>query len=201
MESGFSFSPDVIAKALKNIYAQKFDPLTDIEENLFDETWKNFNTAVDKGVSFSGYNPGDDFIRELKYNNAVFSAFRTHRMQNDIAAQLLDADGKLKPFGKFVKDVAPIADHHVKHWMQTEYNTAVIRAHRAADWKRFDAEKDILPNLEWIPTTSVTPAKITVYFGESSDLWKTNFGMNTDPATDGTASADYKPPINRLLPW
>ena len=41
--------------------------------------------------------------------------------------------------------------------MQTEYNTAVLRAHQAADWKQFEAEKDVLPNLEWQPSTSPNP--------------------------------------------
>jgi hypothetical protein len=37
-----------------------------------------------------------------------------------------------------------IADHQVYQWLQTEYDTAVIRAHQAADWKQFEREKDIL---------------------------------------------------------
>ena len=158
-DSTFVFDENIIKEALKRIYSEDFNPLTDIEENLFDETCKKFNFATDKGFSMSDYNPGEDFIREIKYNNAVFSAFRVHRMQNDIAAKLLDENGKLKTFSRFAKDVTPITDHHVKQWMRTEYDTAIIRAHQAADWKRFEAEKDVLPNLEWMPTTSITPGE------------------------------------------
>lgn len=155
--SSFSFSGDVLENALKSIYEKSFNPMTDIEENLFRETWKKFNQAADIGFSQAHYNPTDSFENEIRYNNAVFSAFRTHRMQNDIAAKLLDTDGKLKPFDQFAKDVAPITDHHVNHWMRTEYDTAVIRAHRAADWKQFEAEADVLPNLEWMESTSPNP--------------------------------------------
>jgi hypothetical protein len=37
----------------------------------------------------------------LQHNNTVFSVFRAHRMQNDIAAQLTDADGNLRSFEEF----------------------------------------------------------------------------------------------------
>lgn len=42
-------------------------------------------------------------------------------------------------------------------WLQTEYDTAVIRAHAAADWQEFERNKDIFPNLRWMPTTSPEP--------------------------------------------
>jgi hypothetical protein len=80
-------------------------------------------------------------------------------MQSDIAAQLLDSKGKLKPFGQFVKDVKPYVTHQNRAWLQTEYDTAVLRAHQAADWKQFEAEKDVLPNLEWLPSTSPHPGE------------------------------------------
>ena len=47
--SGFSFDDEVMRQALKNIYSKSFHPMTDIEENLFNETWKAMNEATDKG--------------------------------------------------------------------------------------------------------------------------------------------------------
>ena len=40
----------ILKKALKNIYSKDFHPLTEIEENLFEATWKTINEAADKGV-------------------------------------------------------------------------------------------------------------------------------------------------------
>lgn len=80
-------------------------------------------------------------------------------MQNDMAARLLDEDGKLKSFSQWEADTRDIRDHHVRHWLETEYNTAVKRAHVAADWRQFEREKDVLPNLEWVKTTAITPGK------------------------------------------
>jgi hypothetical protein len=78
-------------------------------------------------------------------------------MQHDMAAALTDENGDLKPFNQWLNDVQPIASHQVGAWLETEYNTAVIRAHQAADWQQFEAEKDVLPNLKWNPSTSVHP--------------------------------------------
>lgn len=137
-----------------NIYQKKYGNGSQLEPNLFSKTKEILNGAVDKGLSQSQYNPNDAFRDALRHNANVFSAFRVHKMQSDIASQLLDKDGNLKPFGKFVKDVKPYVSHQNRAWLQTEYDTAVLRAHQAADWQRFEAEKDVLPNLEWIPSTS-----------------------------------------------
>lgn len=158
VSSGFSFDDEVLKKALKNIYSKDFHPMTEIEENLFEEIWKTFNKATDKGFMQSA-DPDIDFREEIKRNNAVFSAFKVHRMQNDMAARLLDSNGNLKPFEQWVKEVMPIADHQVGRWLRTEYDTAVIRAHQAADWRQYEREKDILPNLKWMPSTSIHPGE------------------------------------------
>lgn len=165
--SGFSFEDEMMKRALKNIYSKEFHPMTDIEENLFNETWKAMNEATDKGFGIrQASDPDYDFYQELRQNNAVFSAFKVHRAQNDMAAQLLDSNGKLKPFEKWSKDVQPIATHQMEHWLRTEYDTAIIRAHQAADWRQFEREKDILPNLKWLPSTSIHPgADHKIYWG------------------------------------
>ncbi len=78
-------------------------------------------------------------------------------MQNDMAAQLLDSNGNLKPFEQWKNDVQSIASHQCRSWLETEYNTAVLRAHQAADWQQFLQEADVLPNLKWMPSTSPNP--------------------------------------------
>lgn len=80
-------------------------------------------------------------------------------MQQDIASKMLDRDGNLKPFSKFAQDVQSITDHQCKQWLRTEYDTAVLRAHLAAEYKQFEAEKDVYPNIEWTPTTLHTPGE------------------------------------------
>ena len=134
--------------------------MTDIEINLFNEICDRINEAARKGFDESGaVDPDDDFRAAILRNNEVFVAFKVHRMQNDMARLLLDSNGNLKPFEQWRKEVMPIASHQVGQWLRTEYNTAVLRAHQAADWQQFEREKDVLPNLRWMPSTSVNPGK------------------------------------------
>ena len=139
--------------------------MTDIEINLFNEICDRINEAARKGFDESGtVDPDDDFRAAILRNNEVFVAFKVHRMQNDMARLLLDSNGNLKPFEQWQKEVMPIASHQVGQWLRTEYNTAVLRAHQAADWQQFEREKDVLPNLRWMPSTSVNPGKDHMVF-------------------------------------
>lgn len=162
----FVFDNKALQRALKHIYEGDFHPMTEIEENLFNETFHAFTTATSEGISQSAAEVPTNFKQKIDQGNAVFSAFKVHRMQNDIAAQLYDSNGVLKPFEQWKNDVHPMLDHHVNHWLRTEYDTAVIRARQAADWQRFEQYADILPNLEWMPSTSAHPgADHKVYWG------------------------------------
>ena len=132
--------------------------MTDIERNLFHEFCRTFNRATDIGLSQAPH-PDDDFRNALRHNNAVFAAFKTHRLQNDVARQLTDSNGNLKTFEQWKNDVHSITSHQCDRWLRTEYDTAVLRARQAANWQQFLREADVLPNLKWIPSTSPNPGK------------------------------------------
>lgn len=160
MSAGFTFDAGVITEALKNIYEKNFNPMTDIESRLFFEFWDKLNFATNTGLTQSGVNVEDEFRHALRYNNGVFAAFKTHRLQNDMAAFLLDSNGVRRPFKEWVKDAKPIADHQVYTWLKTEYVTAINRATHAANRKQFMSVSAILPNLEWRPSTAADPREI-----------------------------------------
>ena len=101
--------------------------------------------------------PDSDFRQALRHSNEVFSAFKVHRMQSDMVKLLTGSNGDLKPFNQWANEVMPIASHQCGAWLRTEYDTAVIRAHQAADWQQFVREADVLPNLKWMPSTSPNP--------------------------------------------
>lgn len=150
------FDAEILTKGLRRIY-DGFDVRYDIEKSIFDETLRLFNQAVAAGIAEAAhpYVTSDEFVSQLRQNNAVFSAFKTHRMQNDVARRLIDEDGNLKSFSRWVRDVKDITDHYYKDWLKTEYSTAVVRAHQAVDWKHYETERDVFPNLKWMPTTSI----------------------------------------------
>ena len=116
----FIFDDKALQRSLKRIYEKNFHPLTEIEENLFNETFRIFTDAAGKGIGKSGAEITPEFRQKMEQGNAVFSAFKVHRMQNDIAARLYDSNGVLKPFEQWKKDVQPMLDHHVNHWLRTE---------------------------------------------------------------------------------
>lgn len=154
--SGLSIDDDIIASALRNIYRRDFNPHADIEPNLFNA----IATTLGQAVTTAAPSLGDDpFTHALRHSTDVFSAFKVHRAQNDMAARLLDSNGNLKPFEQWKEEVLPIANHQCHNWLETEYNTAVLRARQAANWQQFEAEKDILPNLKWLPSTSPNPGE------------------------------------------
>ena len=139
-----------------NAIYEGFDVENSIEPTMWQELTKIMNEATAKGLSkgeFSiDHNKG--FLESVKHANEVFAAFKTHAMGKSMASKLLDDNGHLKPFDKWMKDISSISSHHVGSWLKTEYNTAVLRAHNAADWRSFIENKDIMPNLRWMPTTS-----------------------------------------------
>ncbi len=127
---------------------------------MFNEVFNSLKWGIDKGVAMSDLpNPDKDFIDALHHSAGVFSAFKVHRAQNDMARLLTDSNGDLKSFEQWSKEVIPIASHQCENWLKTEYDTAVLRAHQAADWQQFMREKDILPNLKWRPSTSPNPGE------------------------------------------
>lgn len=165
-ESAFAFDNGVLAAALERIYRQEFNPGTEIDVDLFNAIRETLDDGIERGFNPSAGSRYREFLDALKNNNAVFAAFKTHRMQNDIAGQLLDDGGELKSFAQFKADTAGMVDHHVGRWLKTEYDTAVIRAHHAADWMQFEREWDILPNLRWNKSTSIEPrASHRIFWG------------------------------------
>lgn len=158
------FTPDFIASVLRDIYrAGHPRSATDLSPELFRAISEVVNKAVAEGLSSSGgvsmpaVDPDNDFLHALRHSADVFSAFKVHRMQRDMGALLTDSNGLLKPFKQWANDVLPIASHQCGAWLRTEYDTAVLRAHQAADWQQFFREADVLPNLKWVPSTSPNP--------------------------------------------
>ncbi|MDX9747419.1 MAG: DUF935 family protein [Paludibacter sp.] len=128
-----------------------------ILDDLFNVTYNGLNKGITLGFSddFGKANP--EFLNQFRSNAAIFAAFKTHAQQNEIVSQLLDGDGNLKSFYNFKKAVLGTSikkDYNI-NWLKAEYNMAVRSARMAEKWKRFEANKDLYPNLEFIESTAV----------------------------------------------
>ena len=156
---------ELIMAAIKDIYNDVVHD-GDLSPELFKGVSNVIQSACQKGVSQASFNPDDEFKRQLLHSADVFSAFKVHSAQQAMASKLLDDQGNLRSFSEFRDAVLPIASHQCGRWLRTEYDTAVIRAHQAADWQQFLDEADVFPNLEWMPSTSVKPgADHQVFWG------------------------------------
>lgn len=120
VESSFTFDDDALKKALKRIYEKDVDVMNDIEESLFNAVFETMSGAVDKGFGVpEAGDPDEAFYKALKQDTAVFAAFKTHRWQNDIAGQLLDEKGRLKPYEQYRRDVDGLVNpQHKEQWLQ-----------------------------------------------------------------------------------
>lgn len=151
----FTFDSKIIDAALRRIQSRQINPRREIDPGLFAEVDRIMEAAVDTG--YTAPEGSYDFREQIRSNTEVFAAFKAHRMGRDMAAQLLDENGQLKSYRQFKKDTESIVSHHVDNWLRTEYDTAVKRAHKAAEMQQFRDEADVFPNIEWLPSTAVTP--------------------------------------------
>lgn len=207
-----SFTPELMARLLADIYAKTFNVEEDIYPELYEAARDTFERALQEGYPIEDVDDADTLFRQaLKDDADVFAAFRTHRMQNDIASQLLDENGKLKEFRRFQEDAESVIGTYNNHWLRTEYDTAVLRARYAADWKRFSRNADILPNLKWMPTTSADPDvfhmeywRIGLTLPKTHPFWKNHHPHDRwgckcdleetdDPVTGIIPEVDYRP--------
>lgn len=170
------------------------------------------------GVETGYSSPSGDngFVNQIATNTEVFAAFKAHRMGRDMASQLLDENGNVKPFRQFKKDTENIVDHHVNRWLRTEYDTAIKRAHRASEMRQFIEEADVFPNIEWLPSTAVNPRESHMPFynhiwpvddpfweeHKPGDEWGCQCGWRStdDPVTDnsGLSGENIAPPSKGL---
>ena len=148
-------SADLLGDFLHTIY-EGFDTSKEIEPKMWRALQRAMNEAAAEGLARGDYQPrhNDRFLNAMRHGNEVFAAFKVHAMGKAMAEKLRDVGGNIKPFEQWSNDVRTIASHHTGAWLRTEYNTAVLRAHAAADWQEFVENKDIFPNLRWMPTTS-----------------------------------------------
>lgn len=147
----------MLQQYLRAIY-NGFDTSRAVEPTMWREVLRVLNEATVSGLlQSSAPTHRDSFLAALRHSNEVFAAFKVHSMSERMAARLLNPDGTLKPFRQWADDVKNISSHYVGAWLRTEYDTALIRAHNAADWQQFIRDADVMPNLRWMPTTSPMP--------------------------------------------
>lgn len=195
--AGMKLSDKIRDRVLNRLRSKGFDVDKDIEPDLFAHTFNQLEKALDIFGSPEWGTPDRDFLEALRHSEAVFAAFKTHQQQKELHEQLTDEEGKLKSFDQFRKDTEPIIQEYNVNWLRTEYDTAVRRARFAADWKRFEKDKDLYPNLKWLPSVSVNKREgHRVFYNRvwkaDDPFWNTNYPGNLWNCKCGLTSTDEK---------
>ncbi|GHV10285.1 hypothetical protein FACS1894162_3560 [Bacteroidia bacterium] len=142
-------------KALKEIYGATLNSsnFPTINKQLFEITNNALQTGITTQFAKAGLEFGTKnqaFINEFKYNTSVFSAFKNHRQTEEIIGLLTDENGQVRSFYDFKKRALKVSEDYNVNWLKTEYNTTVRAARSAVNWKQYEADKRMYPNLEYI---------------------------------------------------
>lgn len=204
--SGVSFDPDMLEGVLREIYDEEVVPdKGGVSEQLFEATRDLFERATAQGMAQSRNKriaEETDFLERYTHSIEVFSVFRAHRYGEIMASKLHDDEGNLRSFEEWRQATASIQSHFNRTWLETEYNTAILRAEQAADWQQFERDKDVAPRLTWMPTSSADPREEHAVFWRDAltlpvddpfwdkhrpgDLWNCKCWLKPtdEPATD-----------------
>jgi SPP1 gp7 family putative phage head morphogenesis protein len=96
------------------------------------------------------YNSPDALlIQHLQTNLFALSAAKTYDELVELRDLLTDADGNVRTFQDFKTDAATVGYKYNVTYLKAEYDTAIGSAQMASKWVQINAEKDILPNLQY----------------------------------------------------
>lgn len=143
-----------LLKMLQQVWADKGLPEGLINEAVTTAFAKKLFTAVQDGfgVNFGSIDydtPDYEMLQALQTNVWHFSAAKNYTQLRELSNALIDTDGKLRTFSQFKQIALQINDKHVNQYLKTEYNLAVTGGQMAGKWVNIEANKDILPLLEF----------------------------------------------------
>ncbi len=139
----------------------------EIIQSLFDFNYGQISNAVESGYGQINYSKEDLLLnRELLSNVAVFSAFKSYRILGDLQTSMIDVNGNKIPFNEFRKKAQEIDALYNETWLRAEYNLAIKQASAAKQWQSFERDKDVFPNLKYMPSLSANPREVhKKYYG------------------------------------
>lgn len=130
----------------------------EVVEKIWLENDKQLRKAVGAGYSKKQFDEIDfDNAYQLNSNVAIFSAFKSYRVKEELNVNLTDPNGRKLPFHEFLEQYQKIDSKYNKNWLRAEYNMAQRQAQAAVQWSDFERAKHLYPNLEYMPSRSAEP--------------------------------------------
>lgn len=126
---------------------------TDIAPEVWEHEFLQMSDALADGYGKTGVEWGGTdwaFFQNLRYNTAVFDAFKCNREIKDIHKLLMNDDGTAKTWEEFRRDAMRVCEQYNQRWLQTEFNQAHAAAKAARRWQDCERNADLYPNLRYI---------------------------------------------------
>ncbi len=127
--------------------------MDEIHPNIF----KVYNDSYHKAVTAVYGNTDTDESQLFKINLSKLAACKAFWA----TAELQQARAKFTTKRGYEKAARKIINKYGRY-QKVEYDTFVARIRTAKQFKKFLKDKDVLPNIKWLPTLSVTPREAHV---------------------------------------
>ncbi len=143
------------------------------------EAFQKYNSNYQKGINsvFNAVSPKDelyDKVQQLRLNVADFAAHKAYKLNKGIQ----DGDKIIK--AKF------------NQYQKTEYNAVVARCRTVDQWDRFQGERHLYPNIEWLLTRSVTPREEHLAYVGLVLPMDDPFWQNNQPGNEWGCKCDWR---------
>lgn len=129
------FDREVFDRAVREVFAKggfSAEMLADpAVRPLIEETFNTLNGAIDTAIKTE---TPPELTAALQNNAFVFSGFKTYHSLSEVGLALTDADGNVKPFETFRKDVEAIDSKYNTNYLFAEYNHALHTSQMAVKW-------------------------------------------------------------------
>lgn len=125
--------------------AESITDQTVVNKELFDYTHSMLLKGIRQVWGDVKYSDKDFvFVERLKRNAAKFSGYKTATQTAHLAKSTKEAYGAIN-------------NAYNNSWLRTEYVHTVRSARAAKNWQKYEADKDLYPFLEYMPSSSAEP--------------------------------------------
>lgn len=142
----------LIDNIAKNLHEGKLKP-TDLSKGLINKTYAELEkgAAAGYGKNWLKFDTANSkTVQELKQNLYRFSGAKTYQQLAEMNSFLVDEKGKIRPFNEFKRKVDVVHKKYNNNYLQAEFQTAKRSAQASRQWKGFETNKDLFPNLKYM---------------------------------------------------
>lgn len=142
-----------LASMVEGIWQEKGMPKTinkDVTRQFAQRLWSGVEEGFGKPMASVDYTTPDyAALAHLQRNVYQFSAAKNWSQMRALTQALVSDDGKLRTKKEFFDAAYAINDEHVNTWLATERDTAIASAQMARQWMDIEANKQLLPLVEF----------------------------------------------------